>query len=281
MDRAARAPALGAPPRGAAAGGAPVATKRLKPRAPEARRVSLLGLSETCAAVLHAVAGLDAPAIRAFGCAARWTHQLCSLGELSAGAARTSPLWKEFASGLRVGDGVDAQDIEGRWFDALVVAEDGDSVTVHYNSWDRRYDSLLAKASNWLAPLRTHSPDWRPGLRRGQMIEAKKGRCWFTAIIVELVPQNPKPAGRPRWKRLEALGVATTRARDALRISSASFEDRAAQRSMHRWRVEDFDSEAIAPLGTHIRPGRGGAETNFVNSVSMPLALLIELMATQ
>ena len=45
-----------------------------------------------------------------------------------------------------------------------------------------------------------------------------------------------------------------------------------------RWSIEDFDSEEIAPLGMHIRPGNV-TERYTTNSIHMPMTLMIELMS--
>mmetsp|Transcript_22105 Transcript_22105/g.87702 ORF Transcript_22105/g.87702 Transcript_22105/m.87702 type:complete len:254 (-) Transcript_22105:189-950(-) len=247
----------------------------------------------------------------------------------------TRPSWKPPRRCKTLCHQVDARDVEGRWFEADVVEARPDELRLHYRSWNSSFDDTVDRdARDKLAPLFTHCLDWRPRVKRGQLIEAKQDRCWYLAIVVRVVFPERRPsergslrswttATRPRWSKLDAIGVNSSRENETLRVvtssvprlsdavvvnaapattttttttTGAAVEATAEHAAQHhllhgpplgeaaaaaevlRWTVTDFDSEDIAPLGTHIRPGEAGKHYT-TNSITMPMSLMIELMA--
>ena len=109
--------------------------------------------------------------------------------------------------------------------------------------------------------LFSHSTNWRPKLRKGKLIEGKKGKCWFLALITRI----ERAPGAERWTALDAIGVSSRRDADTLNVLSSSEQD-----GLHRWRITDFDSEVIANLGTHVRP----KATKFI---CLPVEMLLKI----
>ena len=171
---------------------------------------------------------------------------------------------------LRVGDRLDARDCESRWFEAEVVGEtrasggepaSEGSVRIHFKGWATSFDQEFSRASPDLVPLFSHSTNWRPKLRKGKLIEGKKGKCWFLALITRI----ERAPGAARWTALDAIGVSSRRDADTLNVLSSSEQD-----GLHRWRITDFDSEVIANLGTHVRP----KATKFI---CLPVEMLLKI----
>ena len=109
---------------------------------------------------------------------------------------------------LRVGDRLDARDCESRWFEAEVVGEtrasggepaSEGSVRIHFKGWATSFDQEFSRASPDLVPLFSHSTNWRPKLRKGKLIEGKKGKCWFLALITRI----ERAPGAERWTALD------------------------------------------------------------------------------
>lgn len=223
--------------------------------------------------VAHALCYLEARWAWSFGCCAQWAAELFR-------SERTfRHYWQESVAS---GDRVDAMDVEGRWFEADVIAATAKSVTLHYRSWNSSFDQKIQRSSPRLAPLFTHCADWRPALARGQLIEAKKDKAWYLAVVLRVVRSGG--SGAPRWSRLDAAVVKSSRDNDCLRVLSPGFASprggtaAAADDDLHTWHLTDFDSEDIAPLGTHIRPGQLGKHYT-TNSIVMPMSFLIDIMS--
>lgn len=57
-------------------------------------------------------------------------------------------------SGAQIGDRLDAQDCDGRWFESVIVDERSNdtssAVKVHFRGWDRRWDVWLPRSCDRL-----------------------------------------------------------------------------------------------------------------------------------
>jgi hypothetical protein len=58
----------------------------------------------------------------------------------------------EFYNRLEVGDFVDAQDNAGNWYEAIVRATTGETVTVHYAGWASRWDTTVHRRPDQSEP---------------------------------------------------------------------------------------------------------------------------------
>ena len=112
----------------------------------------------------------------------------------------------ELESRVQVGDFVDAQDITGSWYEAIVQEVSDTSVKVHYLGWASRWNATLLKSRNDIdinttvaikekrisprlqpiAPLYTHCKRWRERLKEGSVLEVR---------------DSQSKADRPRWYR--------------------------------------------------------------------------------
>ena len=213
----------------------------------------------------HAIGFLDALDLSAVPVLCLAARDVCDLG---AQRSEFLALWR---ASRRVGDRLDARDCESRWFEAEVVGEtrahggeaaaEG-SVRIHFKGWATTFDQEFSRASEELVPLFSHSTNWRPRLRKGKLIEGKKGKCWFLAVVTRV--ERPSPRAE-RWTSLHAIGVSSRREADTLNVLSS-----AAQEGLHRWHITDFDSEVIANLGTHVRP----KATKFI---CLPVEMLLKI----
>eukprot|EP01033_Poteriospumella_lacustris_P013517 gene13517-9671_t len=77
---------------------------------------------------------------------------------------------------LAPGDLIDCMDKEKSWFESIVVdvAADG-SIRVHFLGWAAKWDDTITEAERpiRLAPLNTHTRNWRGDLFEGGLIEVK------------------------------------------------------------------------------------------------------------
>lgn len=77
---------------------------------------------------------------------------------------------------LSPGDLIDCMDKEKSWFESVVVdvAADG-SIRVHFLGWAAKWDDTISEAERpiRLAPLNTHTRNWRGDLFEGGLIEVK------------------------------------------------------------------------------------------------------------
>ena len=118
---------------------------------------------------------------------------------------------------MRVGDFCDAQDVAGKWFEAMVCKIDDESVTVHYFGWASRWNTKLKRTltssidgmANKLlppAPLWSQTPRWRERLQVGDIIEVRDTSSlvhrpkWYKGEV--------KQIGRPNDTRRELEGGA-------------------------------------------------------------------------
>lgn len=230
----------------------------------------------------------DARSISSFACGTTWSSVVFSLRNRSSASddpVKSTSFRRRWQESLRVGDRLDAMDVEGRWFEADVIGADQFVLLVHYRSWNSTFDQKFHRTCPRLAPLFTHCNDWRPKLKRGQLIEAKKDRCWYLAIVLSVVYPSQRHFGsnnnsNATWSRLSAIGVNSSREHDTLRVVTPNVPNVKLQQNddLLRWTIHDFDSENIAPLGTHIRPGGAGKHYT-TNNITMPMSLMIELMS--
>lgn len=112
---------------------------------------------------------------------------------------------------VQVGDFVDAQDIAGRWYEAVVKEVSETTVTVHYIGWASRWNAKLRKSRHNnsstgekavdnaakkisprlqpIAPLWTHCRRWREGIERGTLLEVRDSMSkadrpkWYKGIV--------------------------------------------------------------------------------------------------
>jgi hypothetical protein len=82
---------------------------------------------------------------------------------------------------LFVGSVVDARDVQGRWFDAVVVEFDEVmGVKVHFRGWASKWDVWMGPGDDSLAEPFTHTTRWRQ-LSLGDGVEM---RCDFAGITL-------------------------------------------------------------------------------------------------
>ncbi|KAL7580968.1 hypothetical protein ACA910_005782 [Epithemia clementina (nom. ined.)] len=105
----------------------------------------------------------------------------------------------ELMKRIRVGDFCDAQDVAGKWYEAVVCKIEEESVTVHYFGWASRWNATLKRTpkstvegmANKLlppAPLWSHTPRWRERIQVGDIVEVRD-----TSSLVH----------RPKWYKGE------------------------------------------------------------------------------
>lgn len=113
---------------------------------------------------------------------------------------------------VQVGDFVDAQDITGKWYEAVIKAVSETFVTVHYIGWASRWNAKLRKSRHAnsstgekavdddaakkihprlqpIAPIWTHCRRWREGIARGTLLEVRDSMSkadrpkWYKGIV--------------------------------------------------------------------------------------------------
>jgi hypothetical protein len=93
---------------------------------------------------------------------------------------------------LKVNDRVDALDsslsvlYEPVWLEAKVVAAQPGTVTVSFRGWGNRWNETIATDSSRLAPLFSHTKNWRATLRRGNWVEVRLFEKWHRAQVQEI-----------------------------------------------------------------------------------------------
>eukprot|EP00751_Fragilariopsis_kerguelensis_P010792 CAMPEP_0170769684 /NCGR_PEP_ID=MMETSP0733-20121128/7105_1 /TAXON_ID=186038 /ORGANISM="Fragilariopsis kerguelensis, Strain L26-C5" /LENGTH=1382 /DNA_ID=CAMNT_0011111289 /DNA_START=85 /DNA_END=4230 /DNA_ORIENTATION=- len=121
----------------------------------------------------------------------------------------------ELENRVQVGDFVDAQDIAGKWYEAIVQEVTDTTVNVHYFGWASRWNSTLLKNRNNkniveanrtsprlqpIAPLYTHSGRWREGLKRGSVLEVRDSMSkadrpkWYKGIVKKVGGRHYEPS---------------------------------------------------------------------------------------
>uniref|UniRef100_A0A7S3NJ26 Tudor domain-containing protein n=1 Tax=Aureoumbra lagunensis TaxID=44058 RepID=A0A7S3NJ26_9STRA len=224
--------------------------------------------------VAHCLCFLEAQWISSFACVAAWSGTIFSVSLKT--FSRQDFFARQWVNSINTGDRLDAMDVEGRWFEADVVLAEQNSLLIHYRSWNSSFDQKFERTSRRLAPLFSRCINWRPTLKRGMLIEAKHDRCWYLAIVLQI--KFDKKRINNKWSQLDAIGVNSSRDHDTLRIATPHIPRGTPSPDLLRWLISDFDSEDIAPLGTHIRPGELGKHYT-TNAITMPMSLLIDLMA--
>ncbi len=111
----------------------------------------------------------------------------------------------ELENRVQVGDFVDAQDIAGKWYEAIVKEVTESTVTVHYIGWASRWNTILLKSKRTreecelskkvnsrlqpIAPLWTHCRRWREGIANGTLLEVRDSMSkadrpkWYKGIV--------------------------------------------------------------------------------------------------
>jgi ubiquitin carboxyl-terminal hydrolase 8 len=116
----------------------------------------------------------------------------------------------ELENRIQVGDFVDAQDVAGKWYEAIVREVTDTTVNVHYFGWAsrwnatlrRRKDSVVQSISPRLnppAPLWSHSKRWRERLVEGSILEVRDSKStaerpkWYKGTVKAIGnPNRPK-----------------------------------------------------------------------------------------
>lgn len=119
----------------------------------------------------------------------------------------------------RVGDLIDALDkTDLVWYEAVVRRVDEHGITVHYVSWDEKWDACFPHGSWMVAPHHAFTPQWRSSLKKGDKVDfLSVDRKWYPAVVVGATD-------------------------DTIRVVSLM--------ELHRLRRDD---PRIAPFGTHVR----------------------------
>ena len=120
----------------------------------------------------------------------------------------------ELENRVQVGDFVDAQDIAGKWFEAVVKEVTETTVTVHYLGWASRWNTTLWKSKDGsnksagqtpediakkvnprlrpIAPLWTHCKRWREGITNGALVEVRDSMStvdrpkWYKGVVKKI-----------------------------------------------------------------------------------------------
>lgn len=81
-----------------------------------------------------------------------------------------------------VGDKVDAMDLDGNWWESVILEKNDMSYKVHYKGWNHKWDQWVSYLS--VAPLFSITRNWRVSVLIGDTIEKKWGNKWFPVTIV-------------------------------------------------------------------------------------------------
>eukprot|EP00753_Platysulcus_tardus_P011403 PLAT3287.32.p2 GENE.PLAT3287.32~~PLAT3287.32.p2 ORF type:complete len:1011 (-),score=581.16 PLAT3287.32:1690-4506(-) len=123
-------------------------------------------------------------------------HLLLEVAAADGSWTRESPKSvEEWRAELKVGDLIDAQDSEKKWYESLVVAVEETTYKVHFKGWSSKWDASIAKDSPRLLPVYTKVPRWRE-FRVKDKVEGKhpdsaKGR-WYEATVMEVNEEEKK-----------------------------------------------------------------------------------------
>ncbi|GKY93302.1 hypothetical protein MPSEU_000297700 [Mayamaea pseudoterrestris] len=91
----------------------------------------------------------------------------------------------ELMNRIQVGDYVDAQDVAGKWYEAIVRKIEADTITVHYFGWASRWDTTIKRRIDVApveglntkiscpAPLWSRTRRWRERVRVGEIVEVR------------------------------------------------------------------------------------------------------------
>lgn len=145
------------------------------------------------------------------------THQVGDAKELEVivELKRPNTSWPrddlELSNRLQVGDFVDAQDVTGKWYEAVVREVTDETVRVHYLGWASKWDAVLRRRRdcnddsvnyklNPPAPLWSHCRRWRESLKEGNLLEVRDSLSradrpkWYKGIVRRVGSKvgNPK-----------------------------------------------------------------------------------------
>ncbi len=131
---------------------------------------------------------------------------------------------------LKVGDLVDAMDMDGKWYESVVreINTDNNTICLHYKGWQSKWDTTLKQSSPDIQPLHTHTEDW-----------------WKSVVVgsqVEVV--NREPDGKSKWYR----GTVCEFSKDDSNVVHVEWLGRANS----GW--YDKMGEEICCIGTHTKP---------------------------
>ena len=126
-------------------------------------------------------------------------------------------LWER----VQVGDFVDAQDVAGQWYEAVVRKVEEHCVTVHYVGWNSKWDAKLKRRRNSPpskgvnmnlpepAPLWSRVERWREMLKPGSLVEVRDTGSlaqrpkWYKGIIKKVSRQDDNPREKLGGAELE------------------------------------------------------------------------------
>lgn len=137
------------------------------------------------------------------------------------------PSVPEWLGAVKTGDGCDARDSDGRWFESRVIEVRESDVLVHFRAWDSRFDTWLPKNAENISPPYTRVPQFR-NFRRNDDIEVQipsfSGRRWFHGRVCNVGVEG----------------------KDIVEIKV-----RPSSSDIRRLQL-DFESDRLAAFGTHI-----------------------------
>ena len=154
----------------------------------------------------------------------------------------------ELGNRVQVGDFVDAQDITGKWYEAVVNEVSETTVTVHYLGWASRWNATLRKSKRSnsesicekgtkihprlqpIAPLWMHCRRWRESIATGTVLEVRDSLSkadrpkWYKGIV--------RKVGRPSgpYKTIEG-GAQLELLEDILGSTGSTGTDREENKS--------------------------------------------------
>ena len=118
----------------------------------------------------------------------------------------------ELPNRIQVGDFCDAQDVAGKWYEAVVRKVEKDTITIHYVGWASRWDAKVRRRKviegiegintrvACPSPLWTRTKRWREKIRVGEIVEVRD-----SSSLIQ----------RPKWYRGEIKSIGG--ANDAVR----------------------------------------------------------------
>jgi ubiquitin carboxyl-terminal hydrolase 8 len=128
------------------------------------------------------------------------------------------------AKRLQVGDFVDAQDVAGNWFEAVVRHVQEHTATVHYVGWASKWDSTLKKSYDSAdaekvlrkvqppAPLWSRTRRWRENLQVGDLVEVRDSSSmyqrpkWYQGEVKQIGKPNDPVRDTSCGAELEVYG---------------------------------------------------------------------------
>jgi ubiquitin carboxyl-terminal hydrolase 8 len=142
---------------------------------------------------------------------------------------------------VQVGDFVDAQDIAGKWYEAVVKEVSQTTVTVHYLGWASRWNATLRKSNRTnpvigpvdeglkqcatkisprlqaIAPLWTYCRKWREVISKGTLLEVRDSMSkadrpkWYKGVVKKIGgiygPYKPIEGGADLELLIDIIGL--------------------------------------------------------------------------